>query len=196
MDRTTGTVRVAKLDASHPTRTTGAIMTTSDVPATPVPTASVPTASVPTAPDPAASVRAASVRVSDAEREEVARRLRAAAADGRLTLSEADERQASAYAARFHHDLAPLTADLPAPEPEVAAPGWRGLSPSARRRLTVHVAVGAVVAVLLLLRWAVGPVLDGPGFVGDGPRLWPVWPLFWITLSLVFHYRRAVRRAG
>ncbi|QNG55783.1 DUF1707 domain-containing protein [Pseudonocardia petroleophila] len=122
--------------------------------------------------------------------------MRAAAADGRLTLAEADERQASAYAARFHHDLAPLTADLPAPEPEVAAPGWRGLSPSARRRLTVHVAVGAVVAVLLLLRWAVGPVLDGPGFVGDGPRLWPVWPLFWITLSVVFHYRRAVRRAG
>ncbi|MBW0134304.1 DUF1707 SHOCT-like domain-containing protein [Pseudonocardia abyssalis] len=154
-------------------------MTTSDVPATSLRVS---------------SLRVSSLRVSDTEREVVAQRLRDAAADGRLTLAEADERQASAYAAQFRHELAPLTADLPGPEPEPAPRGWGGLSPSARRRLTVHVAVGAVVAVLLLLRWALGPGFDGPGIDGDGPRLWPVWPLFWIALSVLFHYRRALRR--
>ncbi|QJY48504.1 DUF1707 SHOCT-like domain-containing protein [Pseudonocardia broussonetiae] len=134
---------------------------------------------------------ATAVRVSDAEREAVAERLRTAAADGRLTLAEADERQALAYAARFHDELAPLTADLPGPEPEVVVPvaGWRGLDAGARRRLAVHAAVGLAVAVLLLVRWIGGPVDL------DGPRPWPVWPIFWIAVSVAFHYRRALRRA-
>lgn len=135
----------------------------------------------------------AAVRVSDAEREAVAQRLRAAAADGRLTLAEADERQSLAYAARVHDDLAPLTADLPVPEPEVVVParGWRALDPAARRRLAVHAGVGLAVAVLLLVRFAGGPVdLDG-----DGPRPWPLWPIFWIAVSVAFHYRRVLRRA-
>lgn len=137
-------------------------------------------------------VRTTSVRVSDAEREEVAQRLRAAAADGRLTLTESDERQALAYAARFHQDLAPLTADLPEPvaEPVVPATGWQRLGDRARRQLAAHVAVAAVIATLLLARWAVG--FDAQV---DGPRFWPVWPMFWISLSIVFHYRRALRRA-
>lgn len=145
------------------------------------------TSSVPTT-----SVRVTPVRVSDAEREEVAQRLRAAATDGRLTLAESDERQALAYAAQFHHDLTPLTADLPEPvaEPPVPARGWSGLSDSARRRLAAHVAVAAVIATLVLVRWVVG--FDGGDM--DGPRFWPVWPLFWISLSVLFHYRRALRR--
>lgn len=131
------------------------------------------------------------VRVSDAEREEVAQRLRAAATDGRLTLAEADERQALAYAAQFHHDLAPLSADLPEPVAAPAAParGWGDLSDAARRRLGAHVAVAAVIATLLLVRWA-----GGVDVADDGPRFWPVWPLFWISVSIVFHYRRALRR--
>jgi hypothetical protein len=135
---------------------------------------------------------ATAVRVSDAEREAVAQRLRSAAADGRLTLAEADERQALAYAARVHDDLAPLTVDLPGPEPEVVVParGWRALDPAARRRLAVHAAVGLAVAVLLLVRFAGGPVdLDG-----DGLRPWPLWPIFWIAVSVAFHYRRVLHR--
>ncbi|MHA6782599.1 DUF1707 SHOCT-like domain-containing protein [Pseudonocardia saturnea] len=134
----------------------------------------------------------AAVRVSDAEREEVAQRLRAAATDGRLTLAEADERQALAYAAQFHHDLAPLTADLPWPAAQAPAParGWGDLGDAARRRLAVHVGAAAVFATLLLIRWVVG--FDGPDV--DGPRFWPVWPLFWISLSVLFHYRHALRR--
>ncbi|MCK9898179.1 DUF1707 domain-containing protein [Frankia sp. AgB32] len=53
------------------------------------------------------------LRVSDSEREEVARVLREALAEGRLTFAEFDGRVGAAYAARTRDDFAPLTADLP-----------------------------------------------------------------------------------
>ena len=53
------------------------------------------------------------LRTSDTEREQVAEMLRAAMAEGRLTLEEGEERLGQAYAARFRDELVPLTADLP-----------------------------------------------------------------------------------
>lgn len=125
------------------------------------------------------------IRVSDADREVVADRLRAAAAEGRLTLDEADERQSLAYAARTADDLAVLTTDLPAPP----APPVE-LGPRARRRLAIHAAVVAVIAAVVLTRWVVGMVA-----FGAAPFFWPVWPLFWLGVSLVVHHRRARRLA-
>src|SRR3954447_13018816 len=61
------------------------------------------------------SVEPNPVRASDADRERVVARLTAAVGDGTLTLVEVEERQTAAYAARFRHELAPLTADLPSP---------------------------------------------------------------------------------
>ena len=122
------------------------------------------------------------LRVSDAERESVAARLRDAAAEGRLTLAEADERQALAYAARVRDDLTPLTADLP--PPSHPAPGHdRPLSGRARRRLGMHAVLVVVLAALLVTGWV----------LSAAPWFWPVWPLFWLALSLVVHYRRAER---
>ncbi|MEE1802389.1 DUF1707 domain-containing protein [Streptomyces sp. NPDC101062] len=54
-------------------------------------------------------------RASDAEREQVAERLREAMAEGRLTMEEFDERLGVAYQARTHGELVPLVRDLPAP---------------------------------------------------------------------------------
>jgi hypothetical protein len=54
------------------------------------------------------------VRASDAEREAVVERLRVAATEGRLTLSELTERTEAAYTATTRGDLVPITADLPA----------------------------------------------------------------------------------
>jgi len=54
------------------------------------------------------------LRCSDADREEIAERLRRAAGDGRLTLGELEQRLEAAYAARTYADLAPITTDLPA----------------------------------------------------------------------------------
>ncbi|SDS77426.1 DUF1707 domain-containing protein [Jiangella sp. DSM 45060] len=72
------------------------------------------------------AARRALQRVSDAEREQVAERIRAAAADGRLGLDELDDRLGSALAARTRSDLDAVVDDLgdgvaarPAAEPMV-----------------------------------------------------------------------------
>lgn len=53
------------------------------------------------------------VRASDAEREAVVEQLQRALVQGRLTVSEFDERVRAAYAARTLGALADLTRDLP-----------------------------------------------------------------------------------
>ena len=74
--------------------------------------------------------------VSDADRERVAERLRAAAGDGRLTPAELEERLEIAFSARTDAELEPLVADLPAAAPgpscgrraataRTCAPTWR-----------------------------------------------------------------------
>ncbi len=63
------------------------------------------------------------LRATDADRERVAERLRAAAADGQLTFDELEERLNAAYAARPGGELVPLTADLQEPGAALASPG-------------------------------------------------------------------------
>jgi hypothetical protein len=74
-----------------------------------------------------ATDQAPPLRASDADRYATVHALQDAVARGLLTLDEGSERMASAYAARFLRDLAPLTADLPRTQPAVPAPrapGW------------------------------------------------------------------------
>jgi len=56
------------------------------------------------------------IRISDADREQAAQRLHQALAEGRITLSELEERLAVVYAARYEADLRPPLADLPGAE--------------------------------------------------------------------------------
>lgn len=56
------------------------------------------------------------MRASDADRERIADILRASAGEGRLSLSELDERLAWVYEARTYADLEPLISDLPVAE--------------------------------------------------------------------------------
>lgn len=145
--------------------------------------------SMTTPPNPAPGLRA-----SDTEREAVAIRLRDAASTGHLTIDEADERQAAAYAAVTREDLVPLTADLPAEQkaeqvagPSPARPPGRRapLTDAARRRLAVHAAVVGFLAVFLVTRWAMDP----------SPWFWPAWPMLWLGLSVLLHHRLAPRGA-
>ena len=53
------------------------------------------------------------IRISDADRAAAAERLRVALDEGRLDLTEYDERVRSAYAATTYGELEPVTADLP-----------------------------------------------------------------------------------
>ena len=54
------------------------------------------------------------LRASDSEREAAVERLRAASAEGRLTLEELTTRAAAAYSAQTRGELVRITADLPA----------------------------------------------------------------------------------
>lgn len=96
-------------------------------------------------------------RASDADRDRVVDRLRDAAAEGRLDLTEFEERMGAAYAARTYGELEPLTADLP--EEAAATPAaqahevlLRAHGSSVRRdgrwpvprRLVVHAEHGSV----------------------------------------------------
>jgi uncharacterized RDD family membrane protein YckC len=69
------------------------------------------------------------LRASDRDRDEVAERLRDAAAEGRLTAYELDERLTHALSAATYGELDTLTDDLPVPVPtpplsRVARAGW------------------------------------------------------------------------
>ncbi len=55
------------------------------------------------------------LRVADADRDRAAELLRQAAAEGRITFDELDERLSLAYAAKTFADLEALTSDLPGP---------------------------------------------------------------------------------
>jgi hypothetical protein len=119
------------------------------------------------------------LRTSDTEREQVAKVLRAAMTEGRLTLEEGEERLGACYAAKYRDELLPLTADLPdqgrralAETPEAVAEVKRGL----RRH------AGFVVAVSLILTglWA----LSGAHF------FWPLIPMIFLFLSLKAHGRQ------
>lgn len=114
------------------------------------------------------------MRASDAERSEVARTLEAATAAGRLTVAEADERLAACYAARYRHELAPLVEDLPVdPSPGPAR------SPRPAAPLVLHATIVAALSGLLIAAW----------IASGTPFFWPIWPMFWMAISLLAHAR-------
>ena len=102
------------------------------------------------------------IRISDADRERAAVRLQQALSEGRISLTELEERLAVVYAARYAVDLLPPFADLPRDEAvPAAAPAPEGDRPLLLRsglgglrrggawtvpsRIRVQSAVGAVV---------------------------------------------------
>lgn len=117
--------------------------------------------------DDASRARPPAMRISDADRERVCARLREAFAEGRLTGDEFDERTAAALEAKIEADLAPLTADLPAPLPP--APVVHSARHGELRRIWT---AWASMAVLLNAVWLL-TVITSSNF----QPYWPVWPL-------------------
>ncbi|PXY19733.1 DUF1707 SHOCT-like domain-containing protein [Prauserella muralis] len=87
------------------------------------------------------------LRIGDRERDEAVELLQEHVADGRLTLSEFDERAAQAYASKTRGDLARLTADLP--PLRRAAPA--APAPAAAKPMTAGTIARVLVPALLLL---------------------------------------------
>ncbi len=123
------------------------------------------------------------MRASDADRQEVIERLRAALDQGRLKMDEYLERMGLASEAVTYGDLAPLCADLPEPDSvarhggndpaprtqqAAAAPrGWFGRLPaSLRAAWRVWLVVVSVNVVVWVLVSATSRQLTYP---------WPVW---------------------
>jgi Domain of unknown function (DUF1707) len=109
-------------------------------------------------------------RASDAERDAVADRLRAAAAEGRLDPDELDERVGQAYSARTHAELASLTTDLPAPVPKPPPPDSPWRSEHFRQRLAGFVIPNLICNAIWLA--------TGAGY------WWPVWVLLGTGIAL------------
>ena len=93
--------------------------------------------------------RRAGIRASDEDREQVAERLRHAAAEGRLLASELEHRMAAALRARTYAELDPLTADLPRRELRRRPTAGQVVTRAAVAAVAV-MAVMAVVGMVLL----------------------------------------------
>jgi hypothetical protein len=70
--------------------------------------------------------------MSDADRDRIADRLRAAFGEGRLSAEEFDERLSKVLAARTFGEAQPLVADLPGGPVSVSAPEQAELPPRPR----------------------------------------------------------------
>ncbi|RZU51894.1 uncharacterized protein DUF1707 [Krasilnikovia cinnamomea] len=122
--------------------------------------------------------RVDTMRASDADRQQIADRLKAALDEGRLSLAEYDDRVRDAYAARTYADLLELTADLP-------QPGLSATEVSARRAAEARRAARQMPTALMVL-WTVWGALAAVNVavwlivavtVGSGVYVWPVWLL-------------------
>jgi len=136
----------------------------------------------------------AHLRASDAERDQVAERLRRAAVEGRLGADELDDRLGAALSARTYGELDALISDLPAAELTRGRPS----PPSARPRRAHPVALAAAgVFALIMLLSALGNSLGDHAhghMMAGGPGLGA--PLVWlVAIALVWRYV-ARRRHG
>lgn len=116
------------------------------------------------------------MRASDADREEVAARLRTALDEGRLTVTEYDERLQSAYGATTLGELAPLTGDLPVSEPsaEVVA------REEHKEKVSKEWRDWAGGAVIMIAIWGVTSVASG-----DLKFFWPAIPIvIWAAVTV------------
>ena len=118
------------------------------------------------------------LRTSDTEREQVAEILRAAMAEGRLSLDEGEVRLGVGYAAKYRDELTPLTADLPDGGRRALADTPKART-ATRRALRQHAGFVALLAVVLTGLWA----LSGAHF------FWPVFPLAFLVMGLIRHIR-------
>jgi hypothetical protein len=140
------------------------------------------------------------IRVSDADREQVADRLREHFAEGRLSADELDDRIAATLSAKTFAELRRVTKDLPDPERAAGAPAGpgRGYAPPWARRggFAMRRRRPRFLPLLLLLLIA-ALVIPGAGWLLVAAV--KVVLLFWLVASVAaifaaVRFRRHVRR--
>jgi hypothetical protein len=125
------------------------------------------------------------MRASDADRDVVLAELTRGFEAGRLTPDELDERTSRALTARTMGDLAALTADLPAGQPQGAGTLWQPAASAdfrpRRGRLPAITAIAALVIVAVVL---------------SSVAVHASWHLWWIVPAVIILVRRAAGRAA
>jgi hypothetical protein len=129
------------------------------------------------------------LRASDADREQVAERLRLAATEGRLVPEEFEERLGAALVARTYGELDAIVADLPVPSRGSVRRrnelDWR--HPAIRTALVVAIVIGLVLAGVSA---ALGHGhADHHGFWAGPSAIW----LVWVVLGWRYFARRSRR---
>jgi uncharacterized protein DUF1707 len=148
------------------------------------------------------------MRAGDSDRQAVVDQLKKALDEGRLDLSEYDERLQRTYAAKTYEDLDGLLDDLPGTVPvrhsqvqPAATPPPPVGSPAPPQPVSAHLTrwlgpYGGVFAVCVLI-WLITTVS-----AGHLTYFWPVWMLFPILLGVFGQWRghensdRDARRAA
>jgi len=115
--------------------------------------------------------RDAALRASDADRDAVAERLRAAAVEGRLDADELEQRVHVALRARTYGQLQQLLDDLPD-----APRSWRGRPRLAGRPTTTAVVLAVRVLVFLVLATVV------IGLMVLAAAWWMLWIVVWFVM--------------
>ena len=130
------------------------------------------------------------MRAGDGDRKQVADQLKTALDEGRLDLSEYDERIRRTYAAKTYADLDGLLDDLPgtvpvqhsqvqpaAPSPPIGAPANRPYSTG--RQMAHWVGPYAGVILVCTLIWLIISIISG-----QLQYFWPVWMLIPLVLGV------------
>jgi Domain of unknown function (DUF1707) len=137
--------------------------------------------------------RRTTLRASDADREQVAERLRHATAEGRLTAEELEERLEALFAARTYGELDALVADLPGQT--VRHRGRPQASPALWLRPVPLLALFLLAPVVLSLMLAAA-VIVATVFSAWGLLLLVGWLAFGHTRRHYgAHYRRSLHAA-
>lgn len=119
----------------------------------------------------------AHLRASDSDRERIADRLRAAAAEGRLLTEELEERLSAALRARTYGELDAVTADLPYNREGVAR----------RQRSVPRVGPVPAVALVVFAPLALALVMAVVAFVF---AMLTAWTVLAVVLWMVIGHRR------
>lgn len=138
--------------------------------------------------------RRATLRASDADREQVAERLRHAAAEGRLLADELEDRIGAALSARTYGELDGIVSDLP---PTSVGQRRRSRAPV---RLRPALAMAFAVPLALMLIGAIAFAVSGHSHPdhrwtsGLGSSALVIW-LLWIAIvgRFLAHRRDGVR---
>jgi hypothetical protein len=120
------------------------------------------------------------MRASDADRAAVAQRLQRAVDEGRLDLTDYDERLQQTYAAKTYGELDRITADLPAPPPGSALAKAQDKTVAERTDAAAEWRSWAGTSLVLITIWGITSVAAGGAIF-----FWPMFPIgIWAAILL------------